>query len=145
MILALASLLVSQAAESPPSSREPPACWDGSQREMNACAFKEYQQADAAMNAQWLKTSELMKRLDTDSGPPNEIIGNMSHFEALLKGQRTWLAYREAYCSIFGASGGSSKTMLIYTCRRDETRARTEKLKSLRLNPMTGKSYYEDQ
>lgn len=128
-----------------PVFREPPACWDGSQHEMNVCAWKEYQQADAAMNAQWVKAAALMKRLDANSRPPNEIIGNSSHYEALLNGQRAWLAYRDAHCPIFGASGGSMKPMLISLCRRDQTRARTEQLKSVMLNPATGNPYYEDQ
>ena len=97
------------------------------------------------MKAQWSKTAALMKRLDADSGPANEIIGNSSHFKALLNGQRAWLAYREAYCPIFGASGGSMKPMLIDICRRDETRTRTDQLKSLMLSPANGHPYYEDQ
>ena len=138
---AIVVLLFGQAA----TFRVPPRCWDGSQRELNSCAQKEFKQADAAMNAQWVKTAALMKRLDTDAGPPNDIVGNSSHFEALLTGQRAWLAYRDAYCPIFGASGGSMKPMLINICRRDLTRARTEQLKSLMLSPATGNPYYEDQ
>ena len=107
------TVLAAQAVEDDaPIFRDPPACWDGSQHELNVCASKEFQQADEAMNAQWAKTARLMKRLD-DESPPNEIIGNSSHSEALLNGQRAWLAYRDAYCPIFGASGGSMKPMLI--------------------------------
>jgi uncharacterized protein YecT (DUF1311 family) len=128
-----------------PTFRNPPGCWDGSQREMNSCAHKEFKQADEAMNVQWDKTAVLMKRLDADDGPPNDIVGNSSHLEALLNGQRAWLAYRDAYCPILGASGGSSKPMLIDICRRDLTRQRTEQLKALTLHPMSGNQYYEDQ
>ena len=145
MILALALLLMSQDMEGAPKFSDPPACWDGSQRELNWCARKEYQQGDAAMNGQWSKTAALMKRLDAHAGPPNGIIGNSSHFEALLNGQRAWLAYRDAYCPIRGASGGSSKPMLIDICRRDLTRQRTEQLKALMLHPMSGNPYFEDQ
>jgi hypothetical protein len=37
------------------------------------------------------------------------------------------------------------KPMLIDICLRDVTRLRTEQLKGLMLNPVTGNSYYEDQ
>jgi len=142
VILALAIMALVHQGQ---AFRDPPACWDGSQHEMNVCASKEYQQADAAMNAQWTKTAALMKRLDMAAGPPNEIIGNTSHFEALLNGQRAWLAFRDAHCPIYGAGGGSMKPMLIDICRRDLTTDRTEQLKSLMENPATGNHYYEDQ
>jgi uncharacterized protein YecT (DUF1311 family) len=141
--LAIVLVLTLSAAQAP-TFRDPPACWDGSQHEMNVCASKEYQQADAAMNAQWRQTAALMKRLDADD-PPNPALGQSSNFDALVEGQRAWLAYREAYCPIFGSGGGSMKPMLIDICRRDVTRLRTEQLKGLMLNPVTGNYYYEDQ
>jgi uncharacterized protein YecT (DUF1311 family) len=127
-----------------PAFRDPPACWEGSQHELNVCAGKEYRQADATMNAQWRRTAALMKRLDAQNAP-NAIVGNSSHFEALQKGQRAWLAFRDAYCPIFGASGGSMAPMLRGICLRDVTRARTQQLKGLMLNPATGNPYYEGQ
>ena len=142
----VAMLLAAQAtAEDVPQLRDPPACWSGSQREMNACAWTEYQRADALMNEQWEKTFALMKRLDSDAPAAIEIIGNSSHSEALLNGQRAWLRFRDAYCPIFGASGGSMAPMLTSVCLRDVTKARTEQLESLLLNPATGNPYYEDQ
>ena len=143
LFLSLAAVSFGQEPE--PTFRDPPGCWDGSQHELNVCAYKEFEHADQAMNAQWNKTSVLMKRLDARAGPPNEIIGNISHFDALLNGQRAWLAYRDAHCPIFGASGGSMKPMLVAICRRDLTQARTEQLKGLMLNPATGNPYFEDQ
>ena len=127
-----------------PTSREPPACWDGSQRELNACAHKEYEQADAAMNVQWRQTAALMMRLDADL-PPNEVMGRRSQSDALLIGQRAWLQYRDAHCQIFGDSGGTMAPMLEFICLRDITRARTEQLKSMMVHPATGNPYYEDQ
>ena len=133
-----------QAADEAPKFRDPPKCWDGSQHEMNVCAWKEYQQADQAMNQQWEKTASLMKRLDIDH-PPIAEIGQSSHSEALLKGQKVWLQFRDAHCPIFSASGGSMAPMLRDLCLRDITKARTEQLKALMLNPATGNPYYEDQ
>jgi uncharacterized protein YecT (DUF1311 family) len=144
-VIGIGIILTVALAGQEPTFRDPPQCWDGSQHEMNVCAWKEWQRADRDMNAQWGKTVALMKRLDADAGPPNEIVGNVSHFAALANGQRAWLAYREGHCPIFGASGGSMKPMLINICRRDLTRSRTEQLKSMMLNPATGNPYYLDQ
>ena len=143
--LALATALSQGTIEGEPVFRDPPACWDGSQHELNVCASKDYQQADVAMNAQWAKTAALMRRVDKDQGRPNETLGNSSHFTALLNGQRAWLRYRDAYCPIFGADGGSMAPMLRNVCLRDVTKARTEQLKSLIQNPATGNPYYQDQ
>ena len=144
MIVAFALALSVDAAQTTPEIPDPPKCWDGSQRELNSCAYKEYQQADTEMNVQWAKTSALMKRLDADV-PPNDIMGRRSQAEALLKGQRAWLSYRDAHCFIFGDSGGTMAPMLEYICLRDITRARTEELESMMVHPATGNPYFEDQ
>ena len=145
MSFAIVSLLMAlaQSGDGPPKFRDPPACWEGFQQELNACAGKEHQQADAEMNKQWLKTEALMKRLDADH-PPNADMGQSSHHQALLKGQRAWLQFRDAYCPIFGASGGSMRPMREFICMRDITQARTKQLKELMSNPATGNSYYEE-
>jgi uncharacterized protein YecT (DUF1311 family) len=144
LAILMAALGEPTGGEGVPTFRDPPACWDGSQHELNVCAWKEFQQADKAMNEQWNKTAALMKRLDADD-PPIAEIGQSSNYEALLNGQRAWLQFRDDYCPIFGTGGGSMKPMLIDLCHRDVTRARIEQLKSLMLNPATGNSYYEDQ
>ena len=139
-----ALLLTAIAPSGEANFRDPPACWDGSQHELNVCAGKEYRQADAGMNDQWVKTEALMKRLDAED-PPKAELGQSSHHQALLNGQRAWLQFRDAYCPIFGAGGGSMSPMLEYLCLRDITRSRTEQLKKLMSNPATGNAYYEDQ
>ena len=144
MSVAIALILSATAPGEPPTFRDPPACWDGSQHELNVCAGKEYWQANAAMNKQWIETEALMKRLDADN-PPDAELGQSSHYQALLNGQRTWLQFRDSYCPIFGAGGGSMRPMLEKLCMRDVTRERTEQLKSLMSNPATGNAYYEDQ
>ena len=138
------ALSFTQAVDDAPKFRDPPKCWDGSQHEMNVCAWKEYQQADRAMNQQWGKTASLMKRLDVDH-PPIAEIAQSSRSEALLKGQKVWLQFRDAHCPIFSASGGSMAPMLGDLCLRDITKAGTEQLKALMLNPATGNPHYEDQ
>ena len=145
MSYAIALLMaIAPASEEPPKFRDPPGCWDGAQNELNACAAKEFRQADALMNAQWKKAEALMKRLDADN-PPNADLGQSSNYQALLNGQRAWLQFRDAHCPIFGTGGGSMRPMLEYLCLRDITRERAEQLKGLMLNPATGNAYYEDQ
>ena len=139
MIEALAFMAAAQA----PSFIYHPNCESGSQHELTICASKEFEQADKAMNEQWQKTEALMKRLDAYY-QPNPALGQSSYAVALLKGQRAWLQFREAFCPIFGAGGGSMGPMFRYKCLRDVTKARTEQLKSLMLSPATGNPYFED-
>lgn len=138
MIFGLAlALFAAQAVGDTPKFRDPPGCWDGAQNELNHCAWFEYRQADAAMNKQWARTAALMKRLDADY-PPDPGYGEHSQYEALLNGQRAWIKFRDAQCSLYDGARGSITPMLKGICLRDVTRARTEQLKSLMLN-------YEDQ
>jgi uncharacterized protein YecT (DUF1311 family) len=143
--IALAVTLTGQqVGEAIPIFRDPPDCWDGSQREMNVCASKEYTQADRKMNIQWVQTAALMKRLDADL-PSNDVMGRSSQFHALLEGQRAWAIFRDAHCKVLKAGGGSMAPMLRDLCRRDLTKARTEQLHDLMKNPATGNPYFEDQ
>ena len=121
--------------------RNPPACWDGAQNELNECAAREYRQADLVMNAQWSQTAALMKRLDRDN-PPSPHLGQSSVFAALLAGQHAWLKYRLAHCSILVSFGGSIAPMREFICRRDLTRERTKQLKHLMLNPSNDEPFY---
>jgi uncharacterized protein YecT (DUF1311 family) len=141
LALAFAALSAQGAIADEPSWREPPACWDGPQSELNHCARTEYRSADEAMNIQWKKTSAVLKRLDGNGPDDSEAA---SHFEALLSGQRAWLLFRDEHCKIYRAMGGSIAPMLEGLCLRDLTLERTEQLKMLSLNPATGSPYYED-
>lgn len=52
---------------------------------MNACAAKEYEEADAALNAAWK--------------PAKSFADAIGHGKTLLEGQRAWLKYRDAACA----------------------------------------------
>lgn len=100
------------------------------QTDMNQCAYRAYQKADRAMNAQWRVTLAAMRRWDRSTakdglGPPPA--------QLLLASQRAWLAYRDAQCRIEGqyARGGTMQPMLESSCMETLTIRRTEELQEL--------------
>ena len=104
------------------------------QQAMNYCAALEFDEADAALNAQWRETAAEMRRLDAASTPDD---GRPGYFEQLLAAQRAWLSYRDAHCASEGyyARGGSLEPLLVATCKTQVTRARTQQLHELSDNP----------
>lgn len=95
------------------------------QTEMTICAGEDYSRADAALNAAWKKVRAHMR--ETDAHLPPNLRGAA---DALLKGQRAWITYRDGHCETIGyyARGGSLEPMLVASCLADITRHRTEEL-----------------
>jgi uncharacterized protein YecT (DUF1311 family) len=96
------------------------------QQDMNFCAAKDYEAADAEMNAVWKDARAATKDLDA------ELSDDLKGAEAaLLAAQRGWLAYRDGQCEVAGfeARGGSMEPMLVSGCLADLTRKRTQELK----------------
>ena len=133
--------LLLAAAVQVPDFRDPPDCWAGPQIELTHCAILEFQQSDDTMSQQLEEIGDLMKRLDSAA----DIKEGPSYYEALMTGQRTWLAFREAHCSIMLVSGGSIAPMQEYICKRDLTEARIQQLRSMKINPATGNTYFEGE
>lgn len=102
----------------------------GVQSELNACAARDYEAADQAMNAQWRVTLARLRADDRRDGPDR--FGPPTA-DALLKSQRAWLAYRDAECSLAGeqARGGSMQPMLVSGCLATLTTERTKALKQV--------------
>jgi uncharacterized protein YecT (DUF1311 family) len=96
------------------------------QQEMNICAERDFEAADAALNTVWKDARAAAQ--DADAEQPDDLKGAD---EALLAAQRGWLAYREAQCKLggFEARGGSMEPMLVSSCMADLTRKRIEELK----------------
>ena len=96
------------------------------QQDMNSCAEKDFEAADAELNAVWKDARKATK--DADDAQPEELKGAD---KALLAAQRAWLAYRDGECELegFQARGGSMEAMLVSGCKADLTRARTRQLK----------------
>ncbi len=126
MILAVL-LMLGTAADDPPIDCDN----QRYQVEMNYCAGKEYEVADAAMNAEWKLTVAAMRERDKhidrayDSQP--------THDATLLASQRAWLTYRDQQClnESFAARGGSMAPMLHSGCMARLTKARTAELQAL--------------
>jgi uncharacterized protein YecT (DUF1311 family) len=101
------------------------------QQDLNDCAGRGAEAADAEMNLQWKRTLAYMRQRDKDddenwaSGP--------SYSQALLTAQRAWLAYRDAHCTSesYSTRGGSMRPMLYAMCVADLTNERTRQLAEL--------------
>ena len=98
------------------------------QTDMNICAGRAFEAADAALNAAYKTAMAEMKA--TDANLPPELKGAA---KALREGQRAWITYRDKACEAYGflARGGSLESMLVGSCRTDVTRARTKELRDL--------------
>lgn len=86
------------------------------QQLMNACAYRDYEQADAALNAAWKPAKEFADQIGKD--------------EVLLKAQRSWITYRDAACEAHASpyEGGSIQPLIRATCLSELTAARTRML-----------------
>lgn len=101
------------------------------QPDLNACAYRDYERADAAMNVQWKVTAAKMKEID--AGFDRTYDKRPGYSETLLAAQRAWLTYRDNHCAGEGYAmrGGSAESMVISGCRAQLTEARTAQLKAL--------------
>lgn len=99
------------------------------QHQMNACAYEEYQTADKQLNTQWKITHDYMKSLDKD----HEDDGRIGYAEALLKAQKSWIAFRDNHClsESYRFRGGTAEPLLRYGCLAAETKRRTKVLVEL--------------
>lgn len=97
------------------------------QQDMNYCANKDYEAADAELNKVWSEARKTAKDLDAELS--DDLKGAD---KALLAGQRSWIAYRDGQCELAGfeARGGSMEPMLVSGCLADLTRKRTSELKA---------------
>ncbi|WP_377296486.1 lysozyme inhibitor LprI family protein [Rhizobium sp. SGZ-381] len=98
------------------------------QKELNYCAERDFQAADADLNAQWKATRKVMADFDRQLGAAER-----GAEKALLKGQRAWLEYRDGQCEseAFAARGGTLEPMLLMSCKAEISKVRTEELKTL--------------
>jgi uncharacterized protein YecT (DUF1311 family) len=96
------------------------------QQDMNICAHRDFEVADAELNAAWKEARDAAKEMDAEQS--EDLKGAVA---ALLAAQRGWIAYRDGECDLAGfeARGGSMEPMLVSSCLADVTRARTNELK----------------
>lgn len=126
-MMLMSLMLLAAAAEEPEFDCDNPQY----QIEMNHCAYRDYEAADAALNVQWKLTSAKMKQIDAEFDGTYD--NRPGYHDTLLAAQRAWLTYRDRYCESEGYSmrGGSAESMVISGCRATLTRERTEQLKAL--------------
>jgi len=109
LILAGIALLLAQ-----PARADEDCSGQATQLEMNACASRNFDAADAALNAAY---REIVSRLGGDEAT-----------RVLLRdAQRAWVTFRDAECrfSTSGVAGGSIHPLIYATCLADVTAART--------------------
>ncbi|SON57921.1 hypothetical protein HDIA_4380 [Hartmannibacter diazotrophicus] len=113
----------------PPSRKSAPDdCGNAqTQLEINDCVARDYDRADAELNAVWKKAIAEMKSIDADLPPEQS-----GAADALLKSQRAWIAYRDGQCEAAGFQfvGGSIRGSTVGGCLADLTRKRTAELQT---------------
>ena len=98
---------------------------------INTCAYRGFERADAAMNAQWRVTMAAAR--EDDRQIDRSYDRQPTHAATLLAAQRAWLTYRDQHClgESFYARGGSMASMLESGCKATLTETRTKQLKAL--------------
>ncbi|MCX7287931.1 MAG: lysozyme inhibitor LprI family protein [Rhodobacterales bacterium] len=98
------------------------------QQDLNQCAYAEWEQADAGLNAAYKQAMALLKSWDANL--PETDRGGA---EALKAAQRAWITFRDNACAAEGwaMKGGSAEPLLLYGCMRQLTEERTAHLTGL--------------
>ncbi len=112
----------------PALADDQPDCENGSQAELNMCAYNDFAKADKELNTLWPQ----VKKFAVDGDAALE--GNdKGYVKALLASQRAWIAYRDGQCELYGfqSRGGSMEPMLVSGCKAQMTGARIKELKSI--------------
>jgi uncharacterized protein YecT (DUF1311 family) len=127
---ALVGAVLAAAAASGPTVPQdantlPASCEEQSQLALNMCAQRNFEAADAELNAMWPRVVADMRRRDQENTRA-PVAGEQSYYETLLRAQRAWLGWRDAHCEVVGdqARGGSMQPMVWAQCRERLTRDR---------------------
>jgi uncharacterized protein YecT (DUF1311 family) len=114
---ALAYLLLPAAGAVTQKPRQTQPCEErSSQAEASACAYREYQAADAELNKVY---KQLSAKLDAEA------------LEHLKRAETAWIKYRDADCEYEDSfyMGGTMRPMVNSFCMARVTKARTAELK----------------
>ncbi|WP_374432514.1 lysozyme inhibitor LprI family protein [Tabrizicola sp.] len=98
------------------------------QVDLNACAYQDWEAADADLNAAYKRAMALLQ--DWDANLPAAEQGGA---QALKEAQRAWITFRDKACEAEGYAfkGGSAEPLLVYGCMRVLTEERTAHLTSM--------------
>lgn len=96
------------------------------QVEMNLCAGRAFERADADLNREYREHVSRARAADAEPGRTGP-----GRHQALLESQRAWLRYRDTECERMTLQywGGSIAPLIHATCRTDLTRARIAQLR----------------
>jgi uncharacterized protein YecT (DUF1311 family) len=121
-LLALACLML------PVAAQEVDCANAVAQSDLNTCAFRDWEEADARLNAVYQRATALLQ--DWDANLPNDERGGAT---ALKEAQRAWITFRDKACEAEGYAfkGGSAEPLLVYGCMRLLTEERTAHLTSM--------------
>ena len=109
----------------PAFAEDKPDCENGSQAELNFCAYADFKKADDELNRFWPQVKKFAANGDADLESDQQ-----GYAKALLASQRGWLAYRDGQCALYGfqSHGGSMESMLVSGCKADLTKKRIKEL-----------------
>ncbi len=95
------------------------------QATLNACAYADWEAADADLNEAYAQAIALLKGWDANL-PADEQGGAA----ALREAQRAWITFRDKACEAEGYAmkGGSAEPLLVYGCMRQVTEDRARQL-----------------
>ncbi len=113
------------AMSAPAHADDQPDCENGSQAELNMCAYNDFAKADKELNKFWPKVKKF-----AEDGDVNLEGQDKGYLKALMASQRAWLAYRDGQCELYGfqSHGGSMEPMLVSGCKASLTKKRTKEL-----------------
>ena len=109
----------------PAIAENKPDCENGSQAELNFCAYDDFKKADDELNKFWPQVKKFAADADVELDKSQQ-----GYAKALLASQRGWLAYRDGQCELYGfqSRGGSMESMLVSGCKTDLTKKRIKEL-----------------
>jgi uncharacterized protein YecT (DUF1311 family) len=98
------------------------------QSDLNQCAYQDWEEADARLNAVYKEVVAAYTQLDADLP---EDMG--SGVETLRQAQRAWISFRDLTCEAegFAMRGGSAEPLLVYGCMRALTEERIGHLQGM--------------
>ena len=85
------------------------------QQELNQCAYRDWEAADAELNRVYKKVVAAYSEMDALMPPEYG-----SAVESLRAGQRAWVTFRDKSCEAEGfiMRGGSAEPLLVFGCMR---------------------------
>lgn len=130
LLLRLAAVMAFALMAAAPVRAEPKIDCDNAMStvEMNECAGRDYERADAELNRVYKEALAAIPEMAVD-----EPRFNAKSWEAALRAsQRAWIAYRDAECDEhvpMSWSGGTGTTVAVISCKTGLTEERTKALK----------------